>query len=368
MNAIRQLGTFGQSVWLDHLDRKLISSGELARMINEDGIRGVTSNPTIFEKAIASGSHEYADFLQKAPVDEDNRSVLERLMVRDLTDACDALRVVYNATDGMDGFASIEVSPSVANDTAKSVEEATRLWKAVNRPNLMVKIPGTRAGLLAVESCLAHGININVTLLFSVARYREIVEAFLSALETRVKNGEPIDRIASVASFFVSRVDTAADKLIDKQEDKTLRGRIAIANAKLAYEEYERIFANEETATRWNALKLRGAKPQRLLWASTAPKDKSYDDLVYIDALIGQDTVDTMPLESIETYMTRGQPAAGRITSARERAHDDLKKLAAQGISLDEVTNQLEEEGVSKFAESYEKALEQIKKARKKAA
>jgi transaldolase len=367
MHRIRRLEELGQSVWLDFISRKLLMSGELERLVEQEGLRGVTSNPTIFQKAIA-GSSDYDELIRSAPPSESDQRLLERLMVRDLTLACDTLRPVYETTAGADGFASIEVSPTVAEDPAASVEQASRLWNEVQRPNLMVKIPGTRAGLRAIKSCLAHGININITLLFSEPRYREVIEAYLKALEARVALNAPVDRVASVASFFVSRVDTKVDKALDalpeprRAEGRALRGQIAIANAKIAYEEFERIYATD----RWKPLAARGARPQRLLWASTSPKDPAYPDLYYVEALIGPQTVDTMTPECFRAYLDHGQPEI-RLTRDRDRAHELMDRLASLGIDFGCVADELEDEGVAAFADSYNKALKSIGEKRRKA-
>ncbi|MBX3204493.1 MAG: transaldolase [Labilithrix sp.] len=359
MNPIRRLEELEQSIWLDYIDRALLTSGELERDVGQ-GLRGLTSNPTIFQKAIA-GSSDYDELIRSAPPSEKDQSVLERIMVRDLVLACDRLRPVYEASGGADGFASIEVPPGVAEDCAASVEQALRLWNLVHRPNLMVKIPGTRAALPAIESCLAHGININITLLFSVSRYREVLEAYLRALEARVARNDPVERIASVASFFVSRVDAKVDAVLDaldeprRSEGRDLRGEIAIANAKLAYEEYERIYASE----RWERLAARGAHPQRLLWASTSPKDPAYPDLYYVEALIGPETVDTVTPDLFRAYLDRGDPAL-RLTGERDRAHAQMAALARLGIDFCWLAEELEEEGILAFARSYDKALATI--------
>jgi transaldolase len=363
-NRIQTLAALGQSAWLDFLDRRLLLSGELRRMIDVDGLRGLTSNPSIFQKAIATTS-DYDALIREAPPSESHASILERIMIRDLGDACDELRSVYDATRGADGFASIEVDPRIANDTAAQVEQAKRLWDAVHRPNLMVKIPATRPGLPAIESCLAHGVNINITLLFSVNRYREVIEAHLRALEKRVALGAPIDGIASVASFFVSRVDTKIDKLLDAMPNAlrgaagSLRGQIAIANAKLAYEEYERIIASE----RWKALAQKGARPQRLLWGSTSPKDPLYADTYYVEALVGRDTVDTMTREVFRAYLDHGEPAE-RLTRDRDRAHAQIAKLEELAIDLERITDQLEEEGIEAFVKAFRESVSAIEKKR----
>jgi transketolase len=355
MNRIQRLAELGQSAWLDDLDRRLLTSGDFRRMVEQDGLRGVTSNPTIFQKAIAS-SDDYDALIREAAPGESDASILERIMVRDLTLACDELRPAFERSNGADGFASIEVDPLVADDTTAQIEQATRLWRAVDRPNLMVKIPATAAGVPAIETCLACGININVTLLFSVERYREVTLAFLSALEQRVRAGEPIDRLCSVASFFVSRVDTKVDKLLDAMPGaRELRGKIAIANAKLAYEEYERTIASD----RWKALAAKGARPQRVLWGSTSPKDPAYGDTYYIDALIGRDTVDTMTQECFRAFLDHGKPEP-RLDRGREEAHREIEALAELRIDFSKVTEALEREGVEKFAESYRKSLKAI--------
>jgi transaldolase len=360
MHSIQRLEELGQSVWLDFLDRSLLTSGELERMVAKDGLRGITSNPTIFQKAIAS-SGDYDALIQSAPPSESEASILERLMVRDLALACDKLRSVYDSSAGGDGFASIEVAPGLAGDTAGSVEQAARLWAAVNRPNLMVKIPGTRAGLPAIESCLCHGININITLLFSVSRYREVIEAYLRALEQRAAAKQPLDRVASVASFFVSRVDTKVDKALDALPNAlrgtggALRGQIAVANAKLAYETFGRILASD----RWKALAAKGARPQRLLWASTSPKDPAYDELYYAEALVGAPTVDTMTPATFRKYLEHGKPEP-RLTQDHERARRQIAALKPLAIDLERITDHLEDEGVASFAESFTKALRSL--------
>jgi transaldolase len=364
MNRIQRLAELcHQSAWLDFLDRRLLTSGDFRRLI-ENGIRGVTSNPTIFQKAIAGGT-DYDALIRAARPSESDASVLERVMLRDLTLACDELRSAYERSDGRDGFASIEVDPTIADDAAAQIEQAKRLWEAVDRPNLMVKIPATRAGLPAIESCLAHGININVTLLFSVSRYREVIEAHLRALERRVQANKPLDGVASVASFFVSRVDTKVDKLLDampaalREQASSLRGQIAIANAKVAYEAYEHVIEGD----RWKALAARGARPQRLLWGSSSPKDPRYADTYYIEALIGPDTVDTMTLESVRAYLDHGEPEV-RITKDRDRCHTQLRQLEELGVKLDQVTDQLETEGVASFTESFHRSLKAIAEKR----
>ncbi|WP_169796830.1 transaldolase [Chondromyces crocatus] len=360
MNPIQRLAELGQSVWLDFIDSSLLRGGELERRIRQDGLRGLTSNPTIFQKAIAS-SNDYDDLIQRASAPDTNEAILERLMVRDLELACDLFRPLYDSSHGVDGLASIEIAPSLARDTAGSIETARRLWNQVERPNLMVKIPGTRDGLPAIEQSLTAGINVNVTLLFSVSRYLEVVEAYFRALEARIAANEPIDRIASVASFFVSRVDAKVDKALDalpsssEAQGKALRGRIAIANAKIAYEAFEHAYSGE----RWKRLAAYGARPQRLLWGSTSPKDPHYPDTYYAEALVGAQTVDTMTPECFEAYLDHGDPEP-RLEQERAEAHQQLARLKTLGIDLDEVTRTLEDEGVDAFAESFDKAVKSI--------
>jgi len=362
MHSIHRLKELGQSVWLDFLDHQLVASGELGRLIEHDGLRGLTSNPTIFEKAIDAGA-DFDDLLRGAPSEESDASIFERIEVREVGLACDRFRSVYDKSEGADGFASIEVSPYRAADTAGSIAESRRLWSEVGRPNVMVKIPGTRAGLPAIEQCLREGININVTLLFAVDRYIEVAEAHLRALEARVAEGKPVDRIASVASFFVSRVDTKIDKAIDEKsgpEARAERGKAAIANARLAFEQYERIVAGE----RFRRLAARGAKPQRVLWASTSTKDPAYPDLYYAEALIGPGTIDTMTRETLRAYIDHGNPAI-RLTAGRDEARAHIASLAGLGIDLARATRELEDEGVRSFAASFDKAIGTIARKRR---
>jgi transaldolase len=368
MTTIHRLAELGQSTWYDFVDRKLLDSGELERLISQSGLRGVTSNPTIFQKAIA-GSSDYDAFLRSAPPSDSDARLLERLMVSDLASACDRLRPVYEATNGADGFGSIEVSPRLAHNTIGSIDEAVRLWAQVDRANLMVKIPGTAEGVPAIERCLVAGININITLLFSVERYLEVADAYLRALEERVRARQPIDRIASVASFFVSRIDTKVDKALDAMPNSlrgtagALRGQIAIANAKRAYAEFERMAASK----RWAELAARGAHPQRLLWASTSPKDPAYHELYYVEGLIGPNTIDTMTPDCFRAFLDRGKPEV-TLTAATDHARAQLAELKGLEIDLGQITADLEREGVASFAESYAKALKSIAEKRTSAA
>jgi transaldolase/glucose-6-phosphate isomerase len=361
--AVRELG---QSIWLDNIRRDELVSNEFRRLIEEEGITGVTSNPTIFEKAI-TGSLDY-DAALRALVGEgaDPVEIFEALAARDLQDAADLLRPVYDSTDGGDGFVSAEVSPLLANDTEATIREARRLWTMLDRPNVMIKIPGTHEGLAAIEECLAEGININITLLFSVDRYEEVIERYFAALERRFHAGEPIDRVASVASFFVSRVDTAVDRIIDarvkdlpdgpeRQRWSAIRGTIAIANAKVAYQSFKQYFSGD----RWERLAERGARFQRPLWASTSTKDPAYPDVYYAEALIGPHTVDTLPPQTLIAFNDHGK-AALTLEQGVDDARARLRELEALGISLRDITDHLEREGVQSFAASFESLMAAI--------
>ena len=344
------LGELGQSPWFDYITRELLETGQLDRLIAQDGLRGMTTNPTIFEKAVAASERYDADI--RALVDSGLKpgEVFEALAVADVRRACDLFLPLYQRTEGRDGFVSIEVSPQLADDTEGTAHEARRLWHAVDRPNVMIKIPGTRAGLSAITRTLAQGINVNVTLLFGLGRYRRVMDAFFAALEQRRARGQPINRLASVASFFVSRVDTKIDPLLDAAGNPSgLRGTIAIANALIAYEAFQHTFRGP----RWDPLAREGARVQRPLWASTSTKDPVYPDTYYVEALIAPDTVNTLPPDTFAAYRDHGRPEVRitpeTITQARER----LEALARLGIKLDEVTEWLETDGVKKFSASY---------------
>jgi transaldolase len=355
MNPLVRLGELGQSVWYDYITRHLVASGELNRLIQEDGLRGMTSNPTIFEKAVG-GSQLYDDDIRrlseqgKSPAD-----IFESIAVADVQTACDAFAPLYLDSGKRDGFVSLEVSPRLAQDGDATLQEARRLWKALSRPNAMIKIPGTQAGLSAITGAIAAGINVNVTLLFSVERYREVIEAFLQGLETRVSQRLPIDSVASVASFFVSRVDGRIDPQLDQLTDAGLRGKIAIANAAVAY----RTFGESQATQRWARLAAAGARAQRPLWASTSTKDPRYPDVYYVEALIAPDTVNTVPPETLDAYRDHGRPSV-RINEAMEAAPVQLEALRKVGIDLSAVTRELEDDGVAKFAASYASVLSGI--------
>jgi transaldolase / glucose-6-phosphate isomerase len=360
-NPLLALLAQGQSVWYDYLRRSLITSGELERLIGEDGLRGMTSNPSIFEKAI-TGSTDYDEQLAelRAAGGGDPKELFEQLALRDIADAAEVFRPVYEETNGRDGFVSIEVSPTLANDSDGTIAEAERLWKALDRPNVMVKVPATPAGIPAIHALTARGVNVNVTLLFGVPVYERVAEAYVSGLEARAERGDEIASIASVASFFVSRIDTAVDALIEQHggDARRLEGKVAIANAKIAYERYREIFAGE----RWQALASRGARTQRLLWASTGTKDPAYPDVYYVEALIGPDTIDTVPPATFEAFRDHGK-VRPTLEQDMEGAHRTLAELAALGVSLDEVTDRVLEEGVEKFDDAFAKLLEAVARA-----
>jgi transaldolase len=352
-NPLVQLAGLGQSIWYDFITRDLIVSGKLAQLIREDSLQGMTSNPTIFEKAV-SGSDLYdGDIRRLSAEGRTPPEIFEAIAVADVRSACDVFRPVYDATGGEHGLVSIEVSPGVANDTRASIAEAQRLWRSVDRPNVMVKIPGTLEGLEAISTCLAEGININITLLFSIERHDQVIEACFTGLERRAQQGLPVDQIRSVASFFVSRVDGKVDPLLDAKGDPgKLRGTAAIANACKAYELFTRRF----TGPRWDALKAKGARVQRPLWASTSTKDKRYPDVYYVEALIAPNTVNTLPPATLEAYRDHGRPEI-RINQGIARADAQLAALAQAGIDLARITGELETEGVASFAASYDSLL-----------
>jgi transaldolase / glucose-6-phosphate isomerase len=366
MNSLKQLETCGQSPWLDYLKRSLIVNGELRTLIERDGLKGMTSNPTIFEKAIAE-SDEYSDSLKQFQVKGDHSisDIYEHLAITDIKAAADVLAPVYRQTEGRDGYVSLECSPYLANDTEGTVAEALRLWAAVDRPNLMVKVPATAAGIPAIRTLIARGLNINVTLLFSLDAYEKVVEAYIAGLEDLQRSGGDVSKSASVASMFVSRIDAAVDKKLDGLADKDvanrLRGKAAIANAKLAYARYKSLFSGP----RWQALAALGAKTQRLLWASTGTKDPAYRDTMYVEALIGRDTVDTMPPATMDAFRAHGQVKADAIETDMTGAAAVLTELAGQGISLKEITDKLVEDGVQQFADAFDKLLGAVARQRR---
>jgi transaldolase len=360
-NRLRELHDMGQSIWLDSIDRRMLTDGELERRIRDDALTGMTSNPTIFQKALAS-SDAYDEQLLAADHGLTPMQLFELVETTDVRDACDIFAGVYSSTRGADGFVSIEVSPGVSNSADATVEEARRLWKTVDRPNVMVKVPGTREGAIAVRRLIAEGINVNITLLFAIEAHERVIDSYLAGLEDRVKAGKPIDGLASVASFFVSRVDTEIDKRLDtliakapqleRERLQLLKGRAAIANAKLAY----RLFTQKFSGPRWEALSKQGARVQRPLWASTSTKNPAYRDVMYVEELIGPDTVDTMPPATIDAFKDHGVVArtVDRKVSAAEAL---LKEIEAVGISRREVTEKLLVEGIASFQKSFDELL-----------
>ena len=359
-SPLHDLSALGQSVWVDNLSRKSIHGGELERLMREDAVVGVTSNPTIFQKAIAQGE-AYDEQLLELTDEPDATEVFLSLAVRDIQDACDLLRPVWDGGKGQDGYVSIEVDPTLAYDTEATFAQAMRLHEWVDRPNVLVKIPATLPGLPAIEDCIAAGRSINITLIFSLERYRAVVEAYLRGLERLVASGGDPTHVASVASFFVSRVDTEADRRLDEigGEALKLRGKLAIANAKLAYRHYGEAFSGE----RWEFLASKGATKQRCLWASTSTKNPEYRDVLYVEELIGPETVNTMPDETIAAFQDHGKVA---LTLGRgvEEAEALLERLAEVGVDYDDVVETLEREGVDKFAASFEELLEGIRAKR----
>ena len=374
-NPLKALIGFGQSVWLDYIRRSLITTGELKRLIDEDGLRGGTSNPSIFEKAIA-GSTDYTKAIEELEnrKDLDAKGVFDILSVKDIQDATDAFKQVYEQTKRRDGYVSLEVSPYLAHKTQETVEEARRLWKLVGRPNTMIKVPGTKEGIPAFQQLIGEGININVTLLFAQDVYERVAEAYIAGLEEFAKKGGDLSQMASVASFFVSRIDTLIDSQLDDKIKKStdsaeqaklrgLKGKVAIANAKLAYQSYKKIFSGP----RWAALDARGAQSQRVLWASTSTKDPSFPDTYYVAELIGPDTVDTIPPATLDAFRDHGKPRASLeedIAGAREI----MGSLERAGISMKAATDKLTEDGVKLFADAFDKLLAAVTAQTQKAA
>ena len=368
MGALNDLEGFGQAVWLDFVDRKFLEAGGLQKLVDEDGLTGVTSNPSIFEKAMGHGD-AYDSTLAEYDKQHAGAATIDRyehLAIQDIKAAADTLKPVYDKLDAKDGYVSLEVSPYISDDTDATIAEAKKLWGMVDRPNLMIKIPGTLAGGPAISSTIASGINVNVTLLFALDAYIRVAEAYAMGLEERVRLGQPIDKIASVASFFVSRIDSSIDKEIDARVEKddaeaealkAVRGKVAIANAKMAYQWYLDFLKSD----RWQALAAKGAQPQRLLWASTGVKDPSYPDTLYIDTLIGKDTVNTMPPKTMDAFRDHGT-AAETITQDVEGAKHTLAEAERLGLDLNGVTGKLVEEGVASFVKAFDDLLGSIAK------
>ncbi|RJP50755.1 MAG: transaldolase [Anaerolineaceae bacterium] len=365
-NPLNQLGMLGQSIWLDYIRRDLIASGELRHLIEEDGLRGMTSNPAIFKKAIAESTIYDQDIRDLALRKNDVKVIYETLSQHDVQNSADEFRSVYEKTDGEDGYVSLEVNPHLARDTKGTIEEARQLWAALDRPNVLIKVPATSEGLPAIRQLISEGINVNVTLLFGLPRYKQVTEAYISGLEARAIQGKPVKHIASVASFFLSRIDALVDPLVEKflesggnkQEiAKKVHGQVAISSAKAAYQIYKEIFGSN----RFKKLADKGARVQRLLWASTSTKNPDYSDVKYVEALIGPDTVNTVPPETIDAYRDHGDPKS-RLEQDVEEANWIMSRLPELGISIDKVTQQLEDEGVQKFDEPFDKLMKTLTK------
>src|SRR5213078_1159968 len=362
-NPLKGLLAYGQSPWMDYIRRDLLIGGGLKKYIDSDGLRGMTSNPAIFEKAIA-GSNLYNDILNSAEAKKlDANGIFEKIAIRDVQDACDIFKPVYAETKRRDGYVSLEVSPFLGFDTEASLAEARRLWKAVDRPNVMIKIPGTPAGLPAIRQALEDSININITLLFAQSAYEQVAEAYLAALEARVAKGQDVSHIASVASFFVSRIDSLVDSRIDALEKteadptrkallESLRGKVAIANARRTYAKYQALFGGP----RWKALAAKGGQTQRLLWASTSTKNPKYRDVLYVEELIGADTVDTIPPATFDGFRDHGVPKES-LESGIDVARQTMQNLAKAGVSMKDATDKLLVDGVKIFEEAFEKLL-----------
>ena len=361
-SRLHALSELGQSVWIDYLSRDLIHQGELERMMRDDAVVGVTSNPTIFQKAISHGNAYDEQLRQLVEENCETIDAFFRLAERDVSDACDLLRPVWEEGAGADGYVSIEVDPNLAYDREATFEQAKELHEKIDKPNLFVKIPGTEPGIGAIEDSIAAGRSINITLLFSLSRHKEVIEAYIRGIERLIEDGGDPSRVASVASYFVSRVDTEADKRLEAigtEEALALRGKLAIANAKLAYQNYLEAFSSD----RWKALEEKGATRQRCLWASTSTKNPEYRDVLYVEELIGRDTVDTMPEETIQAFQDHGE-VAETLTQGIDEAKQVFEQLAAVGVDYDDVSATLEKEGVEKFSDSFTELLEGINSKR----
>ncbi len=367
-NPLLGLENFGQSVWIDFVSRKALNNGEIQGLIHEDGISGLTSNPSIFEKAIAE-NHDYDKAIHSMALEGKSiKEIYEILTIADIQQAADLFRSIYDRLEGGDGFVSLEVSPKLAHDTAGTIAEAHYLWTAVNRPNLLIKVPGTREGLPAIQQLIGEGININVTLLFGLPRYQEVVEAYLAGLETLKAHGKPLARIASVASFFLSRIDVLIDPLLENlhqggglsvKDLAALQGQVAVSSAKVAYQIYQEVYSSE----RFIKLSKQGAHPQRLLWASTSTKNPEYSDVKYVETLIGPETINTMPLVTLNAYRDHGNPSL-QLGKGAQEAQQVLEGLHQAGINLDAMTQQLEDEGVEKFSSAFEKLMAALNEKR----
>ncbi len=369
MNPLKKLNDFGQSVYMDEIKRSMMHDGFLKTLIERDGLRGVTSNPAIFEKAIAQSSDYEEAIAELAAKGKSTAEIYEDIVVKDIQDAADLFRNLYDSNDGRYGYVSLEVAPDLANDTEGTVKEARHLWKRLARPNTFIKVPGTEAGLPAISTLIGEGINVNVTLLFGLERYRDVAWAYVEGLEKADAAGKNLNRIASVASFFLSRIDVMLDPMFDdiatkgNNAAKNLKGKVAIANAKMAYQIYKEVFGSE----RWQALAKKGARVQRLLWASTGTKNPDYNDVMYVETLIGQDTVNTMPTPTLDAFRDHGN-VADTIEDNLDSAREVLTEVAKLGITMDEITQTLEDEGVDKFIKPFNSLMKTLESARAKAA
>jgi transaldolase len=357
-SRLHELAARGQSIWFDTLSRDLVHTGELKKMMNRDAVTGVTSNPTIFQKALASGTAYDEDMKKLVGEIDDPEQIFFSLALQDIRDACDVLKPAYDASNGVDGYVSMEVLPGLAYDTEGTFAQAQWISKEVERPNLYVKIPATMAGLPAIEDSIAHGTSINITLIFSLQRYKAVVEAYLRGLERLIAGGGDPSTVASVASFFVSRVDTEADKRLEGHPE--LQGKLAVANAKLAYGHYLETFKGP----RWEYLEGKGATKQRCLWASTSTKNPAYRDVMYVEDLIGPETVNTMPLETIEAFQDHGEVPGDTVLEGIDEARDLLVQIEKVGVSYDDVVETIEAEGVQKFADSFDQIIEEVRAKR----
>ncbi|KIA86022.1 transaldolase [Kaistella jeonii] len=361
MNPLNNIRSHGQSIWLDLLDREIMNSGKLQSLIDNDDLRGLTSNPSIFEKAITGSSDYDHDIAKLSQAESDNAAIFFDLAIADIQRAADIFKPVFDKTGGKDGFVSLEVSPYLARDTDGTIQQARELWKRVDRKNVMIKIPGTKEGLTAIRECLREGININVTLLFGLPRYHEITEAFMGGLEDRLKEGNSIKEISSVASFFLSRIDVMVDPMLEEKGSQNLKGKIAIASAKKAYQIYLEMIASD----RFKKLEEKGAQKQRVLYASTGTKDPSFSDVLYVESIIGKDTINTLPIETIDAFRDHGK-VADTLTQDIDSANKAMVELQNKGIDIDKITQKLEDEGIEKFNQAYEKLIKSIDSQKRK--
>ncbi len=360
-NKVKSIHNFGQSIWLDFFDRQIMRSGELQRLIDEDGVRGVTSNPAIFEKAISNSSDYDEDIASLSRENKNNEDIFFEMASRDIQKATDIFKPLYKSSNGEDGFVSLEVSPHLANNTEGTISQANELWAKVDRKNVMIKIPGTKEGLPAIRKCISEGINVNVTLLFGLPRYKEVTDAYLSGLEDRLQAGKSIEHIASVASFFLSRIDVMIDPILKEKGMENLKGEVAIASARKAYQIYKEVFNSE----RFKKLEEKGAQKQRVLWASTSSKDPSFSDVKYVEALIGPETVNTIPMETLEAFRDHGNPE-NRLEKDLDKADQVMQKLKENDIDIDEITQKLENEGVDKFNKPFDDLIKGIENQKHK--